>query len=94
MAQLRVCAERTIQAAPETIWALVSDATRYPQWGPWRKAGYRRAGDNSPHGLGAVYWLESARRYGLRRPVSVEEIIDFEDGRRLAYTVDRRHPGA
>jgi hypothetical protein len=26
-------------------------------------------------------------RYGLRRPVSVEKILDAEEGRRLAYTV-------
>jgi uncharacterized protein YndB with AHSA1/START domain len=87
MTQLQVWAERTIQAAPETIWALVSDAMMYPEWGPWRKAGYRQEGESSRHGVGAEYWLESSRRYGLRRPVSVEKVIDFEDGRRLAYTV-------
>ena len=56
------------------------------RWGPWRKAGYRRPGSPSPGGTGAVYWLQSSRRYGLRYPVSVEKILDAEEGRRLAYT--------
>jgi uncharacterized protein YndB with AHSA1/START domain len=87
MGQLHVEAERTAQAAPAIVWALVSDVTTYPRWGPWREAAYRRPGDASPSGPGAVYWLRSSRRYGLRRPVSVEKILDAEEGRRLAYTV-------
>jgi uncharacterized protein YndB with AHSA1/START domain len=87
MAQLHVEAEQTAQAAPAIVWALVSDAMTYPGWGPWSEAGYRHPGDASPRGPGAVYWLRSSRRYGLRRPVSVEKILDAEEGRRLAYTV-------
>ena len=87
MDKLHVEAEQTAQAAPAIVWALVSDATTYPRWGPWSEVGYRRQGDTSPGGPGAVYWLRSSRRYGLRRPVSVERILDAEEGRRLAYTV-------
>ena len=87
MDRLHVEAERTAQAAPATVWALVSDATMYPRWGPWSEAGYRRPGDASPRGSGAVYWLRSARRYGLRRLVMVEKILDVDEGRSLAYTV-------
>ena len=87
MDKLHVEAEQTTQAAPAIVWALVSDATTYPRWGPWSEVGYRRPGDTSPGGPGAVYWLRSSRRYGLRRPVSVERILDAEEGRRLAYTV-------
>jgi uncharacterized protein YndB with AHSA1/START domain len=87
MGSLHVEAERTAQAPPAIVWAPVSDITTYPRWGPWREAGYRRPGDTSPGGPGAVYWLRFSRRYGLRRPVSVEEILDVEEGRRLAYTV-------
>jgi uncharacterized protein YndB with AHSA1/START domain len=87
MGQLHVEAEQTARAAPEIVWALVSDATTYPRWGPWSEAGYRHPGDASPHGPGAVYWLRSSRRYGLYRPVSIEKILDAEEGRRLAYTV-------
>jgi uncharacterized protein YndB with AHSA1/START domain len=87
MDKLHIEAERTAQAAPGIVWALVSDATTYPQWGPWSGAGYRRPGEASSHGPGAVYWLRFSRRYGLRRPVSVEKILEAEEGRRLAYTV-------
>jgi uncharacterized protein YndB with AHSA1/START domain len=87
MGHLHVEAEQTAQAAPAIVWALVSDVMTYPRWGPWSEAGYRSPGDASPGGPGAVYWLRSSRRYGLRRPVSVEKILDVEEGRRLAYTV-------
>jgi uncharacterized protein YndB with AHSA1/START domain len=87
MARLHVEAEKTIQAPPSTVWALVSDATTYSQWGPWRKAEYRTEGEASPHGVGAVYSLESSQRYGFRHPVSVEKIVASDEGRHLAYTV-------
>ena len=87
MGKLHVEAEQTIRAAPEIVWALVSDITTYPRWGPWREAGYRRPGDTSPRGPGAVYRLRSSRRYGLRYPVSVEKILDAEQEQHLAYTV-------
>ena len=87
MSTLRVEAEQTAQAAPAIVWTLISDVMTYPRWGPWSEAGYRHPGDASPRGPGAVYWLRSSRRYGLRRPVSVEKILDAEEGRRLAYTV-------
>ena len=87
MDKLHVEAEQTAQAAPAIVWALVSNATTYPQWGPWAEAGYKRPGDAAPGGPGAVYWLRSSHRYGLRRPVTVEQILDAEEGRRLVYTV-------
>jgi uncharacterized protein YndB with AHSA1/START domain len=87
MNRLEVSAERTAQAPPEAVWALVSDATRYPEWGPWRAAEYRRQGETSPRGPGAVQWLQSSQRYLGRYPVSVEQILEVEEGRRLAYTV-------
>jgi uncharacterized protein YndB with AHSA1/START domain len=90
--KLHVEAEHTALAAPEIVWALISDAMTYPQWGPWRKAGYHSPGSASPRGPGAVYWLESSRRYGLRYPVSIERILDVEEGRRLAYTVVKGIP--
>ncbi len=87
MNRLDVCAERTVRATPEAVWALVSDVTRYPEWGPWRATEYRRPGDTSPRGPGAVQWLQSSRRYLGRYPVSVEKILEVQEGRLLAYTV-------
>jgi len=87
MGTLHVEAEQTTRAAPEFVWALVSDVMTYPRWGPWREAGYQRPGDTSPRGTGAEYWLRSSRRYGLSYPVSVERVLDVQQGRHLAYTV-------
>ncbi|HXL89337.1 MAG TPA: SRPBCC family protein [Streptosporangiaceae bacterium] len=87
MSQLHVEAEGTARATPAAVWALISDATRYPQWGPWSAADYRSPGDTSPHGPGAVYWLRSARRAYLRYQVSVEKILEAEEDRRLVYIV-------
>lgn len=87
MSQLHVEAEQTTPAAPLAIWALVSDATRYPEWGPWSAGGYQRAGDTSPKGPGAIQWLRSSRRAYLRRVTSVERILEVEEERRLVYTV-------
>jgi uncharacterized protein YndB with AHSA1/START domain len=87
VSRLHVEAETVIGASPETVWALVSDARRYPDWGPWREGRYQRAGDESERGPGAVQVLTSARRTYGRRSVSVERIVAAEPGRRLVYEV-------
>ena len=87
MTKLHVEAEQTARATPEAIWALVSDATQYPKWGPWSASGYRQPGDSSPRGPGAVQWLRSSRRAYLRYVTTVERILEVDEGRRLSYTV-------
>ena len=87
MGRLHVEAEQTARATPGVVWALVSDANRYPEWGPWSAAGYQRPGDDSPHGRGAIHWLRSARRAYLRYQTSIEKILEAEEDRRLVYTV-------
>ena len=52
-----MAAEQVAKTAPETVWELVSDAARYPDWGPCIAAGCRRPGDTSPSGPDAVQWL-------------------------------------
>ena len=92
MARLHVEAEATAKASPETVWALVSDVTRYPSWGPWSDGHYEKAGEESPRGVGAVQVLRSAQRFMGRHTTSVEKILEFEEDRRLAYTVIRGIP--
>jgi uncharacterized protein YndB with AHSA1/START domain len=92
MAQLQLEAEAKAKASPEAVWALISDATRYPSWGPWSDGRYEKNGDTTPHGVGAVQVLRSAQRYFGRHTTSVERITEFEEGRRLAYTVIRGIP--
>jgi uncharacterized protein YndB with AHSA1/START domain len=87
MAQLHVEAEATAKAPPEAVWALVSDVTKYPSWGPWSDGHYEKAGEESPRGVGAVQVLRSAQRYMGRHTTSVEKILVCEEDRHLAYTV-------
>jgi uncharacterized protein YndB with AHSA1/START domain len=82
-----VHAEATARATPEVVWALVSDADQYPKWGPWIASGYKKLGDTSPHGVGAVQWFRASERTYLRRATSVEKILEVEEGRRLVYTI-------
>ena len=79
--KLSVQAEGTARAAPEIVWSLVADANTYSQWGPWKDGGYRptSAGPSRP---GSVQWF----RHG-RRTITVEEILEVEEPRRVAYKV-------
>ena len=91
MRKVEAAAEQTAHVPPEVVWSLLSDVMVYPQ-GPWRKGGYRSDGDAAANGKGAVYWLQGSKRYGFRYPVSVEEVLDVDPGKRLAYTVLRGIP--
>jgi hypothetical protein len=83
--RLTVAAEAVSPAAAEAIWALISDAARYPQWGPWSTSGYR--GEVTAHQPGAVYWLRSEKRFLGRYVTTVEQVEEVDEGRRVAYTV-------
>jgi uncharacterized protein YndB with AHSA1/START domain len=85
-------AEGIANASPAAVWALICDVTRYPEWGPWRAGVYRSLGSASERGPGAVYALTSARRYALRYPVMVEQVLAAEEGRRLVYTLLKGMP--
>lgn len=88
MEKLRVEAEQTAKARPAIVWAIISDATQYPLFGPWSSVGYRNSdGDPPPGAVGSVYWLKSSRRTYLRYATSVEKILEVDEGRSLAYTV-------
>jgi uncharacterized protein YndB with AHSA1/START domain len=87
MDRLHVGGEASTRAAPEAVWALVSDARRYPEWGPWSAAGFRTPGPGGGPAVGAVHWVRSsARSYG-RHVTSIERIVAFEPDRHLAYEV-------
>jgi len=82
--RLRVQAEHVTSAAPQAVWALVSDATQYPRWGPWSAAGYQGTAGHSP---GTVYWLRSANRAYGRHVTTVERIEEVDEGSRIVYAV-------
>jgi uncharacterized protein YndB with AHSA1/START domain len=82
--RLQVVAESVTSAAPQTVWALVADATRYPQWGPWSAAGYQGTDEHVP---GAVYWLRSAVRAYGRYVTTIERVEEIDQGHRIVYAV-------
>ncbi len=86
MTRLHVEAEGTAEAAPEVVWALVADADRYCQWGPWSASGYQSPRDAALGGAGAIRWMQ----YG--RTTTVEKVLEVEDGRRMTYTVVKGVP--
>jgi uncharacterized protein YndB with AHSA1/START domain len=86
MAQVDVAAEAVARATPEAVWALVADANRYPEWGPWSDGGYRPAATGTSQ-VGSVQWFRSAERAYGRRATSVERVLEVEAPRRLVYTV-------
>src|ERR1700685_3137969 len=75
VSQLHIAEESVAQAGPEVVWALVSDAATYPDWGPWSAAGYQSPGDSAPRGAGAVYWLRSQQRTMGRYTTTVEKVL-------------------
>ncbi len=81
MSQLSVEAEGTTRAGPEVVWSLVANANTFPQWGPWNDGGYRPP-STGPSQEGSIQWF----RYG-RRTTSVEQILEVDEPRRVAYTV-------
>jgi len=80
-ARLHVEAQGVARAAPEVVWELVSNASRYCQWGPWSASGYESPDDQAAGGAGAVRWM----RYG--RTTTVERVLEADEPRRLVYTV-------
>lgn len=79
--RLHIEAEGVARTPAPIVWALVSDANSYPDWGPWSAAGYHRAGDPDRGGAGAIRWF----RYG--RTTTVEEVEAADACKRLVYTV-------
>lgn len=86
-------AERTIDAAPERIFALLADHANYRRFPFITGSALVRAGRDEPDGVGAV------RRISIGPTVFVEEITRFDRPHRMDYRITRvnlplRHDGA
>ena len=70
-------------AKPDDVFALLADGARWSTWaGPFVPRSAWEAGQAAePPGVGAV------RRMGIRPFISREQIVAFEPGRHLAYTL-------
>ena len=73
-ATFRVERSATIQAPPETVYALIEDFHRWIAWSPWegRDPALRRDFSGTGHGKGAVYAWEGNKQVGSGRMEIVE----------------------
>ena len=72
---------REIDAAPETVFDVLTDHRRYSELTPVRKSVLEREGEPDPNGVGAI------RKLTLVGPPMREEVIAFERPSRFSYTV-------
>lgn len=86
MSQLHVEAERTASATPAAVWALISDADTYADWGPWDAGGYESGAGDGLRGPGAVRWFRAGRTK------TIEKVLEAEEPKRLVYTVIKGIP--
>lgn len=68
-----------VNAAPKTVWEVISDHPRMAQWTPFRKVVLERPGHPHPHGVGAV------RSLYLLGPPTREEVVEFDPPHHLRY---------
>lgn len=74
----------TVAAAPEAVWALVSDVTRMGSWSP-ETTGCRWLGGATGPAVGARF--RGTNRKGLRRWSTTCEVTAADAGRRFAFEV-------
>jgi len=70
---------REIAAAPETVFAVLTDHRRYSDLTPLRKSELEREGEPAPNGLGAI------RKLSAIGPPLREEVIAYEPEGRFSY---------
>lgn len=70
----RVQREITINAAPHTVFALISDFRRWGDWSPWEKLdpSMQRSHSGATSGQGAVYAWQGSGKVGAGRMEIVE----------------------
>ena len=76
------------RAAPEQVFEVLADATRWREWAGKMitVSEWDREGDPAPGGVGAV------RKLGRPPAYALEQIVEYEPPRHLAYTILRGLP--
>jgi uncharacterized protein YndB with AHSA1/START domain len=76
------------RAEPAEVFAVLADATRWREWAGKMitVSEWEREGDPAPGGVGAV------RKLGRPPAYALEQIVEFDPPRHLAYTILRGLP--
>lgn len=77
----RIDVHATSPASPEAVWALLADATTWPEWSDFEEATIEQPDADGGQGVG------SRRRFKVGRTRSREEIVAFEPPRHVAYVL-------
>jgi uncharacterized protein YndB with AHSA1/START domain len=73
--------ERTIDAPPHEVFAVLTDHRGYSKITPVRKSVLEQEGSPVPDGVGAI------RSLSLIGPPMREEVLEYEVGKRFVYTL-------
>jgi hypothetical protein len=75
-------------APPAAVFEVLADATRWREWAGRMVtvSDWAREGDPAPGGVGAI------RRLGRPPVIALEEILEYDPPRHLAYTIVRGLP--
>jgi uncharacterized protein YndB with AHSA1/START domain len=73
--------ERTINARPDEVFTVLTNHRGYSDITPIRRAELEKEGSPVPNGVGAI------RKLSLLGPPMREEVIEYEVGKRFAYTL-------
>ena len=76
-----------IKASPETVFAVLSDFKRWPDWSPWEKLDptMKRTLSGAASGTGAVYAWEGNRKAGQGRMEITEAVPPGKVGIKLDF---------
>lgn len=77
----RIDVHATTAAPSEAVWALLADATTWPEWSDFEEAVIEQPDADGGQGIG------SRRRFRYRHTRSLEEIVAFEPPRHVAYVL-------
>lgn len=76
-----VTATRHTPAPVEAVWALVSQAHTWKEWGAFTVSELEQEGEPAPDGVGAI------RRFGFPVYASREQVVAFDPPHHLGYTL-------
>jgi uncharacterized protein YndB with AHSA1/START domain len=84
MSETLVTVQREMAAAPDEVWAMVSDVTRMGEWSPEATGARWLKGATGP-AVGARF--AGKNRRGARRWSTVGEVVEAEPGKAFAFDV-------